>query len=122
MPTTYDDGEILSDSFELTIATQTYIVNSLTLTNPVLEIGRNGVEGARAATRYVADQGTGSIELQINTSAQNQSLQFEEVTIPATHTITGLAYVVVLTEETQNVASGTVRTRTFTVKQKQNIA
>ena len=118
MPEPYNDGNILSDSFEVTLQSQTYIVNNATQTSPSLEITRNDTKGAVAAQRFVSNVGTGTIELQINTSAQNQSLKFEELTIPATAAISGVAKVVILTEETQNIAAGSVRTRTFNFREK----
>ena len=122
MPNTYNDGEILANSFEQLIDATTYIVNSITLTKPSVEITRNGIEGAVAAQRFVENVGTGTMEIQINTSAQNKSLLHEEIDIPESVTISGDAYKFVITEETQNIASGTVRTRTFSIREVLNPA
>ena len=116
MPQSYTDGDILSDSFKTFIKGETYIVNSFTPTNPSVEIARNGIEGATAAQRFVQNVNTASVEFQINTEDQNQRLKFAEFIVPAGFGFGAEYEIWVIIEESQNITSGGVRTRTCTCR------
>ena len=113
MSDTYNDGEMLADSFEVFIEGQIYTANSFTPTSPSLEITANDIHGAVARQRFVSNVQTGTIELQINAEAQNQPLKFKEFIVPAGFGFDAEYEIWVLIEETQNVVSGSTRTRSF---------
>ena len=113
MSDTYNDGEMLSDSFEVFIEGQTYTANSFTPPSPALEITANDIHGAVARQRFVSNVQTGTIELQINAEAQNQPLKFKEFIVPAGFGFDAEYEIWVLIEETQNIVSGSTRTRSF---------
>ena len=124
MPADYTDGDILADSFEITLFAQDYIVNNLTLTTPNVEVERNDTKGRLAAKKIEKDVGrtNGTAELQIDSAAANQELWGEEFEVPADANSTGSAFIVVIEEETANVAVNESRTRSVNIRRKLNVS
>lgn len=118
MANSYTDGDIIADSFDATIAGQTYVVNNLSLTTPTVQVERNDNKGKLAAKKTETDtfRTNGTAELQITVTAENQELVNETFEVPADVNSTGTAFTCVIEEETGNVAANEARTRSVNVR------
>ena len=101
----YTSGSILVGSFSATIASQTYILDSLNLTLPTKQIQRTDANDAPAALYVYEDFGTFTAVLQVTGTALQQDLRSETFTIPAQEGV-GAAKTAVVTSQTANVEKG----------------
>lgn len=118
MATSYTDGNIIADSFLTTIATQSYVVNNLSLNVPQVAAERDDENGALAAKESKQDLGriSGTCELQIPSSAHNQKLQFETFTIADTVIPSEYSGIYVIEEESISVVVNESRVRTVSIR------
>lgn len=122
MAITYEDGAMLTESFEVEISGQTYIVNNLSQTGGVgEEITRTGIDGTvynGGAARVNRERFEFTADIQINTAAQNQDINGETVTIPLTHSPTAAAMQCLVRSSDREQGAGTPRTASVNLVEK----
>lgn len=105
----YTSGSILVGSFSVTIALQTYIVDSLTLNLPSKVIERTDENDEPAALYAYAGFGTFNATVQVNSTALQQDLRGATFTIPDAQAI-GADVDVVITDQSAAVEKAGMKT------------